>query len=631
MKKYYFILLLLTSGIINNIFSQSKEETAYDIIRQRGEICFGFTAEQYEIKSLYEKISIDKFDGKTVIAYANEKEFSDFLKTNKDFYIIQDYLSTSKALNVASSVTEMQNWNKYPSYEVYVEMMHKFATDFPDICKIDTIGYSMHGKLLLAVKISDNVNLDEAEPEFFYTGQMHGDELLCSFLFLKLIDHLLNQYGHDEQVTDLINNLQIYINPLANPDGMYHGGNSDVSLSTRYNAYFIDLNRNFPRIDSEGTNIQPEIQAMIDYAGSHNFVMSCNSHSGAELMNYPYDALSEYPADYRWWELVCREYASNVQNTGFNGYFTDEDNGVTNGFAWYSTQGSRQDYMNYFKRCREVTLELSKIKRTDSDSLQYYWSVNKKAMLDYLQQATYGLRGIITDSVTGEPIVARIFIENYDKLNSHVFSFPEYGDYYRYLFRGDYNITFSADGYKSKNVNISIQNYEQIILNIQLAPVENEMPIADFEYEITGKTVNFINNSYAARTFYWNFGDDSTSEESNPIHTYSGYNTYNVTLTAENDLGTNQITKEIIIGNSLENKVFESLNVFPNPADKFLHIQCEEIIDKINIKNTLGEIIRQYTPKDTVFEINIENLKSGIYLLNVHINDKFVILRFMKK
>jgi murein tripeptide amidase MpaA len=130
---------------------------------------------------------------------------------------------------MAGTVAEMLNWDRYPTYEVYVEMMETFAADYPEICELELIGFTTDGRKLLAVKISDNVTEDEAEPEFLYTGMMHGDELVGGMVLLKLIDHLLLNYGSDPQITNLVNGVQIYINPFANPDGTYYGGNNTVA------------------------------------------------------------------------------------------------------------------------------------------------------------------------------------------------------------------------------------------------------------------------------------------------------------------------------------------------------------------------------------------------------------------
>ena len=94
----------------------------------------------------------------------------------------------------------MANWDRYPTYGVYIQMMQDFAANYPNICRLETIGDSQNGRLIQVLKISDNPDDVEDEPEFFYTGQMHGDELVGSIMLLRLIDYLLNNYGSDLQV-----------------------------------------------------------------------------------------------------------------------------------------------------------------------------------------------------------------------------------------------------------------------------------------------------------------------------------------------------------------------------------------------------------------------------------------------
>ena len=69
--------------------------------------------------------------------------------------------------------------------------------------------------------------------------------LLAFVLSLRLIDYLLNNYSVNDRVTEIVNNVEIWINPLANPDGAYTNNNS-VYGAIRYNANWVDLNRNYP-------------------------------------------------------------------------------------------------------------------------------------------------------------------------------------------------------------------------------------------------------------------------------------------------------------------------------------------------------------------------------------------------
>ena len=79
----------------------------------------------------------------------------------------------------------------------------KYAT-YPQYVQLDTIGVSEQGRLLLAVKISDNVQLDEPEASFLYTATMHGDELVGYPLMLRLINYLLSGYETDSEVIRLV-------------------------------------------------------------------------------------------------------------------------------------------------------------------------------------------------------------------------------------------------------------------------------------------------------------------------------------------------------------------------------------------------------------------------------------------
>jgi len=561
MKKIFVTLISLTLLCLIVKGQNNLEEKALSILENRGEVYFKFKASSVEVPAYSKILSIDNFNGKDVFAYANKKEFERFLATGKEYSLVESYYNQSKALTMATTIEEMENWDRYPTYDVYIEMMQKFAADYPEICVLDTIGYSVQERLLLVVKISDNVNNQEAEPEFFYTGMMHGDELISGMVFLRLIDYILQNYGTNAQITNLVNNVQIYINPFANPDGTYYGGDNTVADSRRYNYDDIDLNRNYRDFIAgdhpDGYEYGVETVAFMEYAAERNFVMSANSHSGAELLNYPYDTQSTLPADDDWWQFVCWEYADTVHEYSASGYLTDQDGGVTNGYAWYTITGSRQDYMNYYEHCREVTLELSTDKLLDAEELPAHWNYNYRSLLNYLQQVTCGLRGIVTDSITGDPLEAMVYIDGFDTFNSHVYSFPEFGDYYRFLNEGSYTVTFSCDGYKSKTFDVTVNNYEQTILDVQLANIEICAPTANFsssvQYADCNPEIQFLNTSEASEStqFLWDFGDGTSSDEENPIHLYCLNGNYTVKLIAENEFGIDSIIKEEYININL--------------------------------------------------------------------------------
>ena len=73
----------------------------------------------------------------------------------------------------------------------------------------------------------------------------------------------------------------------------------------------------------------------------------------------------------------------------------------------------------------------------------------------------------------------------------------------------------------------------------------HDKPKADFIYTINGNVVTFTNKTFDGNTFNWNYGDGTTSTDTNSVHTYSNGGDYNVRLIATNDCGKDTITKQI--------------------------------------------------------------------------------------
>ncbi len=202
-----------------------------------------------EISTLTKLISLDEcspFDGKVVYAYANDKQFDHF-KTLGYAYELLPNPGDVGEVAMSDNFRDAMAWDVYPTYTAYVQMMNDFVTNYPTLCQLVPIGTTVQGRSLLAVKISDNVTSEENEPEVFYTSSMHGDETTGYVLMLRLIDSLLVGYNAgNSRIQNMVNNMEIYINPLANPDGTYRSGNTTVSGAWRYNSNGVDINRNFP-------------------------------------------------------------------------------------------------------------------------------------------------------------------------------------------------------------------------------------------------------------------------------------------------------------------------------------------------------------------------------------------------
>ena len=546
-----FISILLSSLAFGQI---DQLNSAQQTLQDRGEVYFKFKLVDSEfaeknISLLSRMISIDDIVGDEVTAYANAGQFNEFVNLDIDFEVLTPpsmiYESILENASLMRS-TKDNNWDYYPSYDEYINMMNQFPIDYPGLCEVVNIGYSTNGRELLFIHINDNLGSTQNEPEFMYTSTMHGDEVTGYVLTLRYIEYLLQNYDVIPEITNMVNNIDIWINPLANPDGTYAGGNNSVWGATRFNANYVDLNRNYADPEDgphpDGNEYQAETLAFMDFAENQNFVMSSNLHTGAEVLNYPWDTWSQLAADNDWWYYVCREYADIVHANAPSGYLTFMDNGITNGYAWYSISGGRQDYMNYFHNCREMTLELSNVKMPPENQLPDFWEYNYRSFISYMKQVMYGFSGIVTNSVTGEPVEAKVFVDNHDIDNSWVFSNPETGNYNRPIKSGTYDVTFSAPGYHTQTIeNVDIVDVANYNLDVELVPFSSLT--ADFSATetliATGNSIDFSDDSWGNDiiSWLWTFegGEPSISHDQNPVGiVYENIGYYDVTLTVSN-------------------------------------------------------------------------------------------------
>jgi hypothetical protein len=483
-----FLLVLTIS------FSVLSQVLGHNYFKANVEVYFKFQfTSKTDLNELSRMVSIDNVKGDTAFAYANEEQYNNFLKTGYELKILT---APGKLIvpRMSDNPQSILDWDVYPTYEAYVAIMNQFADDYPDICQLVDAGTTVQGRHILFVKISDNAAVREAEPQFMFSSSMHGDETTGYILMLRLIDTLLTSYGTDARLTNLINSDEIWINPLANPDGTYHGGNGTVYGATRYNANGVDINRNFPDPAEgphpDGHAWQPETIAMKTLAENNNFILSANFHGGTEVVNYPWDTWSRLHPDNTWWMLISHLYADTAQANSPSGYMSGYNDGITNGYAWYRVTGGRQDFFTYFHHGREVTIEISDIKTPAASTLPSYWYYNKESFLDYMENTYYGISGLITDT-SGNPIKARVEIVGHDVDNSEVYSDSITGAFYRMIAAGNYTLTFSAENYFPQTIsNVQVNNFQSTNLDVQLIPNQVPVELISFTASTNGNEVS---------------------------------------------------------------------------------------------------------------------------------------------
>ena len=458
------------------------------LMRDRGEYYFTLSVDDpAQIQELSRICSVDGTDGRNVVAYANQQEYDKLIAMG-----YQPELQTPPSLRQEVKMWEggdraTYEWNSYLTYGDYVAMMEGFPTSVTNganctLVDLGTLSTTNHRRIL-GVRL--NNGQPDGKPKFLYTSTMHGDEVTGMILMLRLIDEFCT--STDTRIQNILNNVDLFIFPCTNPDGTYYGGNGSVSGARRANGNNVDLNRHFPDFDDgahpDGASYyQDECQWMMDLAQEYLFTMGANYHGGAEVMNYPWDTYQPVHPDDAWWQYVSLEYVSNARAVS-SSYMKDPYNsGITNGYAWYTITGSRQDYMNYYGQCREITIECSSTKTPSASQLPNFWNYNHNAMLTYIEQSLNGVHGLVYDADTGEPIEGvTVSVLNHDALGSSV-STHAIGDFHRPIKGGTYTFEFSKDGYCTEKMNVTVADGQRVDLDVYLTP-EGNCPVLMNCYE----------------------------------------------------------------------------------------------------------------------------------------------------
>ncbi len=344
-----------------------------------------------------------------------------------------------------------------------------------NLCRYESIGKSVNNQDLWVIKITQNPDTAADKPAVCYLSTMHGDEPVGTDMCLRFCDLLLSSYGTDARITAFVNSTVVWVMPLVNPDGMVN--------HTRYNAHSIDLNRTFPTygidftttlFDGEplgDTGRQPEVIAVMNWYAAQGFTLAANFHTGSLVVNYPYDyepgvssgQAAIAPDDVLFQNISLRFASLNPPMHASTSF----QNGITNGSAWYSITGGLQDWSYRFLGSLHVTIELSDTKWPAASALDGYWADNQASMLAYLQAVHMGVRGLVTDRVTGTGVETKVLVQD----NAQpMFGHAGLGNYQRPLLPGTYNLSWGAPGYITWHVDgITVANNAETRVNVGLS------------------------------------------------------------------------------------------------------------------------------------------------------------------
>ena len=253
----------------------------------------------------------------------------------------KDYVSVSESKNSncdtgeSSSYTTPQNYNikdgnDFGGFYTYSEMLEELDEMnqlFPNLISIrsnvkdESISSEPHPhqtyeeRFLQWVKISDNPNTNENEPEVLYTAVHHAREPASLQQLVFYMWYLLENYETDQEIKDIVDNTELYFIPCVNPDGYIYNETDEPQgggmwRKNRFNTHGVDNNRNYSYIDNNGNEVwntagtsnntgndtyagsepfsESENSAIRYFVENNDFKLALNNHTYSNLLLYPF-------------------------------------------------------------------------------------------------------------------------------------------------------------------------------------------------------------------------------------------------------------------------------------------------------------------------------------------------------
>jgi predicted deacylase len=370
--------------------------------------------------------------------------------------LLADYAADPSITGGQSSIADAPR-AFYHTYEQVRDSLGALASRHPDICRLETLGYSVQNRLLLGLRISDNIGQREAEPRCRLDGNIHGNEKIGCEVVLYAAYVLAESSGLSPRVTELVNNAEILCVPMVNPDG--------AVANQRTNANGVDLNRDFGYMwDGWGQSpdwfSQPETRALRLDCQRNRYSMSISFHSGAKVIIYPWMYTGVPTPDDLLFKRLVYAYHSSA------GYDTMRS------YRWYQTHGQSFDSRYGLDGTLEITTELHE-SNPPVESIDYYCRLNREAVLYFLERSLTGVHGMVSDATNGMPVGALIRIKPEPGTQDwFVYSTPEDGDFHRPLLAGTYALSVSANGYRDTLITgvVVSDTLTPVVLQIALEP-----------------------------------------------------------------------------------------------------------------------------------------------------------------
>jgi len=405
----------------------------------------------------------------------------------------------------------------YHSYAEVTTELERIAADYPGFTSLFSLGkstahlYYLEGKEnyvdfqheIWCMKLSDNPELEEDEPNVYFMGEIHARETISLEVDLHLLNYLVDKYGVDAEITEWINNRQIWFVPLINPDGyklVYEGAHLMHRKNMRDNdgddspdsstTDGVDLNRNFGYVwgsngtsDYTASNIYhgPEAWSEVestylrDLIQGRKFYAGITYHSQGEYVLYP---LGHLPGACAYDHEIMHDLAVNMAAT-IPGIYSGTYTPLQAVDFGYTCQGTMGDWSYAEERVFGYTFELGRTYIPPEYQIQQICEDNLQAALMMIGRVDGAMvTGNITDG-SGSPLLTEIYVIQVDSAEGMTevepFQSDEmYGRYYRLLLPGTYTLKFVAEGFDD----ITVQNV--VVTEDDVTTLDITFPSADF-------------------------------------------------------------------------------------------------------------------------------------------------------
>jgi carboxypeptidase T len=451
--------------------------------------------------------------------------YGDFIVSDDEIKLLQ---STKARFEILSEkflpvITEIAIDSIYHTYEETVSELFAYASYYPAIAYVESIGISQQEqKAIYAFKISDNVYIDEDEPVVYFDGTHHACEVMGLEICMALIDTLLENYGLDSNIIYIIDNTEIWLVPLVNPDG--HSAVIDsISLFWRKNGRDlngndtlyeyecndwwtcytegIDLNRNYDWYWEYGGSSEPwsyyyrgespgseaENQALTSLLERIKPLLSLSYHSYGEVIYFPWLWMGNYAPDHDAIYSIAQGLASSImKENGQDTYgvsFADGRSGMASNWQ-YGHLGSFC-YMPETVKYPDFIIPPERYRNVVSENLNGCF---------YFLQRAHGpqLTGIVSSPETSQPVRAEIrIVEIYSDILDPRFSDTAYGRYNWLLLPGIYTLqVLSEDFIDVTFSDITVRDSNTTVFDVYLYTYV--VGDANGDGEVNGSDVTFL-------------------------------------------------------------------------------------------------------------------------------------------